>query len=222
MTAPTTIDGDMMKLTEQQILDMVATRGRAEGSIWKFDELGISLLINDIARALLSASKPAAPQEYFYETYTGQCGWLVVSKEEYENAEYRKRRTPLAASPAAPAQSGGVAPLSVMRAAFRVTEAEGNPDPKKQRFHMRFIFRSMDELHAADDQWRIFSNAAPQPSQPVEAGEAKRFPTPISISTDKICEIAGKYNLGNPRLDALRCFVNEIIIVNEAEYAKSE
>jgi hypothetical protein len=82
----------------------------------------------------------------------------------------------LAASPAAPAQSGGVAPLSVMRAAFRVTEAEGNPDPKKQRFHMRFIFRSMDELHAADDQWRIFSNAAPQPSQPVEAGEA---PAPL-------------------------------------------
>jgi hypothetical protein len=77
----------------------------------------------------------------------------------------------LAASPAAPAQSGGVAPLSVMRAAFRVTEAEGNPDPKKRRFHMRFTFRSMDELHSADDQWRIFSNAAPQPSQPVEAGE---------------------------------------------------
>ena len=64
--------------------------------------------------------------------------------------------------------------------------------------------------------------AAPQSSQPVEAGEAKQFPTPISISADKICEIAGKYNLGNPRLDALRCFVNEIIIVNEAEYAKSE
>jgi hypothetical protein len=64
--------------------------------------------------------------------------------------------------------------------------------------------------------------AAPQSSQPVEAGEAKRFPTPISISTDKICEIAGKYNLGNPRLDALRGFVNEVIIVNEAEYAKSE
>src|SRR5580692_7041987 len=57
------------------------------------------------------------------------------------------------------------------------------------------------------------------PAAPAQAGEAKRFPTPISISTEKICEIAGKYNLGNPRLDALRCFVNEIIIVNEAEYA---
>jgi hypothetical protein len=51
---------------------------------------------------------------------------------------------------------------------------------------------------------------------------AERFPAPISISTDKICEIASKYNLGNPRLQALRCFVNEIILVNEAEYAKSE
>jgi len=44
----------------------------------------------------------------------------------------------------------------------------------------------------------------------------------IAISTEKICEIAGKYDLGNPRLDALRGFVNEIIIVNGAEYAKSE
>jgi hypothetical protein len=50
---------------------------------------------------LLSASKPAVAQEYVYETYTGQCGWLVVSKEEYENSEYRKRRAPLASSPTA-------------------------------------------------------------------------------------------------------------------------
>lgn len=47
-------------------------------------------------------------------------------------------------------------------------------------------------------------------------------PSPISISTDQIAEIANKYALGNPRLDALRCFVNEVIIVNGAEYAKSE
>lgn len=65
--------------------------------------------------------------------------------------------------------------------------------------------------------------AAPQPSPTaVEVSNVKRFPAPISISTDKICEIAGKYNLGNLRLDALRGFVNEVIIVNEAEYAKSE
>lgn len=64
---------------------------------------------------------------------------------------------------------------------------------------------------------------APQPSPTaVDEANAKRFPTPISISTDKICELAGKYNLGNPRIDALRGFVNEVIIVNEAEYAKSE
>lgn len=46
--------------------------------------------------------------------------------------------------------------LPIMRAAFRVTETEGDPDPNKQRFHMRFTFRSMEELHAADDQWRAF------------------------------------------------------------------
>ncbi|MGF6764017.1 hypothetical protein P3T24_004348 [Paraburkholderia sp. GAS33] len=54
------------------------------------------------------------------------------------------------------------------------------------------------------------------------AAVAVAHPTPISITTDQIAEIAGKYNLGNPRLDALRGFVNEVIIVNGAEYAKSE
>lgn len=46
--------------------------------------------------------------------------------------------------------------LPIMRKAFRVTETEGDPDPSKQRFHMRFTFRSMEELNAADDQWRAF------------------------------------------------------------------
>ncbi|MBB5444606.1 MULTISPECIES: hypothetical protein [unclassified Paraburkholderia] len=54
------------------------------------------------------------------------------------------------------------------------------------------------------------------------SAQATVHPTPISISTEKICEVAKKYNLGNPRLDALRGFVNEIILVNGAEYAKSE
>ena len=54
------------------------------------------------------------------------------------------------------------------------------------------------------------------------AAVAAVHPTPISITTDQIAEIAVKYNLGNPRLDALRGFVNEVIIVNGAEYAKSE
>jgi hypothetical protein len=44
----------------------------------------------------------------------------------------------------------------------------------------------------------------------------------IAIRTEKIAEIANKYALGNPRLDALLGFVNEVIIVNGAEYAKSE
>ena len=61
---------------------------------------------------------------------------------------------------------------------------------------------------------RVSSNKA--------AAVAVAHPTPISITTDQIAEIAGKYNLGNPRLDALRGFVNEVIIVNGAEYAKSE
>jgi predicted RNA-binding Zn-ribbon protein involved in translation (DUF1610 family) len=50
-----------------------------------------------------------------------------------------------------------LASLSIMQKAFRVTETDGNPDPDKQRFHMRFTFRSMEELHAADDQWRAFA-----------------------------------------------------------------
>ncbi|MBN3757167.1 hypothetical protein G3N95_29790 [Paraburkholderia sp. Tr-20389] len=57
--------------------------------------------------------------------------------------------------------------LSIMRKAFRVTETEGNPDPDKQRFHMRFTFRSMEELHAADDQWRTFAAATEAVAEPV-------------------------------------------------------
>lgn len=74
-------------MTDDQILDLAETHlhyGRTIDAI-------------AFARALLSASKPAVP-EYTYETYTGQCGWLVVSKEEYEQSEYRKRRTPIAAA----------------------------------------------------------------------------------------------------------------------------
>jgi hypothetical protein len=67
--------------------------------------------------------------------------------------------------PAADTSANVAQPLSIMRNAFRVTETEGNPDPEKQRFHMRFTFRSMEELHAADDQWRAFiSGSAPSPA----------------------------------------------------------
>jgi hypothetical protein len=47
--------------------------------------------------------------------------------------------------------------LSLMRNAFRVTEMDGDPDPSKQRFHMRFTFNSLEELHKADDQWQAFA-----------------------------------------------------------------
>jgi hypothetical protein len=122
------------------------------------------------ARALLS-SKPAEPE-----------GWKLVPVEPTpEMTEAGKQyaecaipanavfcyRAMLAASPTIPAQSCGDAEqadeavtLPIMRAAFRVVETEGDPDPDKQRFHLRFTFRSMRELDAACDEWRAFSNAA--------------------------------------------------------------
>ena len=59
---------------------------------------------NNIYQAMLaaaptppvSAQAPVAPQ-YRYLTYTGQCGWLEVSKEEYDASEYRKKRELIAA-----------------------------------------------------------------------------------------------------------------------------
>jgi hypothetical protein len=56
-------------------------------------------------------------------------------------------------------RAGEVVTLPIMRAAFRVTESEGDPDPNRQRFHMRFTFRSLEELHAADDEWLAFKQA---------------------------------------------------------------
>jgi hypothetical protein len=43
-------------LSETAIQSMVQTRGRLDGSLWKFDALGISLLINDIALAMHGAA----------------------------------------------------------------------------------------------------------------------------------------------------------------------
>jgi hypothetical protein len=68
----------------------------------------------------------------------------------------------------------------------------------------------------------VVNSPAPTASSDEAAAVAVGEPTPISITTDQIAEIAGKYNLGNPRLDALRGFVNEVIIVNGTKYAKSE
>jgi hypothetical protein len=67
------------------------------------------------------------------------------------------------------------AALWIMQKAFRVTETEGDPDPDKQRFHMRFTFRSMEELHAADDQWRAFV------AQPVAQTERALTVTPAMV-----------------------------------------
>jgi hypothetical protein len=179
---------------------------------------------------LLSASKPAAinkqgavykPEKLvpdgFWHWFKTDSGWnyrgalydhaVLFARDGWNAAIQYSRAKSLAASPAAPAQSG---------------------EPVYQaRFVGKFAWMDFSKEEWDIRQGSLYEKrivyAAPQPSPTaVEACNAKRFPTPISISTDKICEIAGKYNLGNPRLDALRGFVNEVIIVNEAEYAKSE
>jgi hypothetical protein len=80
------------------------------------------------------------------------------------------RRAMKAEARAASTSANVAQPLSIMRNAFRVTETEGNPDPEKQRFHMRFTFRSMEELHAADDQWRAFVSGSACSSANVAQG----------------------------------------------------
>jgi hypothetical protein len=109
-------------------------------------------------------------------------------------------RNLLAAQTPAP-QEGDERAVSGLELAVIGMKHFGNPIPKAW-------YAAARELLAA-----LASNKA--------AAVAATYPTPISISTDQIAEIANKYNLGNPRLDALRCFVNEVIIVNGAEYAKS-
>jgi hypothetical protein len=78
-------------------------------------------------------------------------------------------RALLAAVPAQPVEQT----LPIMRKAFRVTETEGDTDPSKQRFHMRFTFRSMEELHAADEQWRAFASTSANltPAAPAQSAE---------------------------------------------------
>ncbi|WP_257817994.1 hypothetical protein [Burkholderia glumae] len=69
------------------------------------------------------------------------------------------------AQAALPADARG---LSLMRKAFRVTEVGGDPDPAKQTFTMRFSFRSIEALHAADDEWRKFIAAPADARELVE------------------------------------------------------
>jgi hypothetical protein len=110
------------------------------------------------ALELLSASKPAAPQEYVYETYTGQCGWLVVSKEEYEHSEYRKRRTPLAASPAAPSHpTDAAAPAKSGAPVYQLKLASGD-----WRDQDEIAYRNNVKYYPADVR---IVYAAPQPAQ---------------------------------------------------------
>jgi hypothetical protein len=116
----------------------------------------------------LLASKPAVPHddEALRTLALSIMGRSPKHEENIVGAMNLIRNAMIAAS-TAPAQSCGDAEqadeavtLPIMRAAFRVVETEGDPDPDKQRFHLRFTFRSMRELDAACDEWRAFSNAA--------------------------------------------------------------
>jgi hypothetical protein len=79
---------------------------------------------------------------------------------EHIARDIREGRFPQRSEPQMVEQADEAVTLQIMRAAFRVVETEGDPDPDKQRFHLRFTFRSMRELDAACDEWRAFSNAA--------------------------------------------------------------
>ena len=173
-TTTTKIAGEAMQITDEQWYDLAQRHANAD---WNSDGYlaAIKAVCADYA---LLASKAAVPT-----------GWKLVPVEPTDEMmlqestckhhapfdmscsarsnRMRIYRAMLAASPTAPAQSCGDAEqadeavtLPIMRAAFRVVETEGDPDPDKQRFHLRFTFRSMRELDAACDEWRAFSNAA--------------------------------------------------------------
>lgn len=101
-----------------------------------------------------------------------ECGGIGAV---WDNTDYRAmgnafERAGLLNSPdaqaALPAEARG---LSLMRKAFRVTEVGGDPDPTKQTFTMRFSFRSIEALHAADDEWRKFIAAPAEAREPFQA-----------------------------------------------------
>lgn len=54
--------------------------------------------------------------------------------------------------------------LPIMRTTFRVTELSGHPNPKKRQFNMVFKFRTMEDMHAADDEWLAFIARRVQPA----------------------------------------------------------
>jgi hypothetical protein len=133
-------------MTDEQIVEAANEWSKSPG----FMEFERNDFIRCV-RALLSASKPAG-SEYTYETYTGQCGWLVVSKEEYEQSEYRKRRTPIAASPQPVAQTADSEPEhSAIYISKRLTGSD-----KDASFVQAHINQAVSEA---------MERAAPQPAQ---------------------------------------------------------
>jgi hypothetical protein len=189
MTAPTNkLDGAMM--TDQVQFNEWLTE-LAE-PFWLKDSMkqGEFFDVNGFARALLSASKPAAQElsnEQFTSAYHKAIGfeaahapaWLHVFADAL-----------LAASPAAPAQSGEPDDLAVDRFAAAMKEkmaaarAKGRGGWEKcSPEYLTFLLREHVEKGDPRDvanfcmmlwhhESRIFPLAAPQPSQPVEAGES--------------------------------------------------
>jgi hypothetical protein len=129
-----------------------------------------------------AAPSPAQSELEAFEAWVER-EWDVVVRD---STTYKVQLAAWNARAALQADPAADAPLAVMREAFRVTETEGHPDPDKQRFHMRFTFRSMEELHAADDQWRAFASllpvAAPQP-----AADAPGMAEPSDDDIEAMC-----------------------------------
>lgn len=59
--------------------------------------------------------------------------------------------------------------LPIMRTAFLVTESLGGLDTKNRQFNMVFKYRSMEVMHAADDEWRAFIEQRVQPASGEDA-----------------------------------------------------
>jgi hypothetical protein len=79
------------QLSEETLQRIVESRGRKEGSLWKFDALEISLLVNDIAIALLAAQEFESPPQakvVGYVSCTVENGWHLDAKMNWEDLQY--------------------------------------------------------------------------------------------------------------------------------------